>query len=179
MLVFCCRNLFLFSEIQHILRFRYHCVDWISCNFNFMSVIQAAFRKRKTSCQFDPHNNYHHIIISLSGFMSILYQGIIPVRTCAESVIGIKPEKRRNREYKDIKVMSDDIINSHLIKLKLNFLLHPLIYFKTEPLFFGVYHVFFLKLNDSVSIVLGIFLIIIMIEYVMHKVCINLIKRKN
>lgn len=111
--------------------------------------------------------------------MSILYQGIIPVRTCAESVIGIKPEKRRNREYKDIKVMSDDIINSHLIKLKLNFLLHPLIYFKTEPLFFGVYHVFFLKLNDSVSIVLGIFLIIIMIEYVMHKVCINLIKRKN
>lgn len=144
-----------------------------------MSVIQAAFRKRKTSCQFDPHNNYHHIIISLSGFMSILYQGIIPVRTCAESVIGIKPEKRRNREYKDIKVMSDDIINSHLIKLKLNFLLHPLIYFKTEPLFFGVYHVFFLKLNDSVSIVLGIFLIIIMIEYVMHKVCINLIKRKN
>lgn len=144
-----------------------------------MSVIQAAFRKRKTSYQFDPHNNYHHIIISLSGFMSILYQGIIPVRTCAESVIGIKPEKRRNREYKDIKVMSDDIINSHLIKLKLNFLLHPLIYFKTEPPFFGVYHVFFLKLNDSVSIVLGIFLIIIMIEYVMHKVCINLIKSKN
>lgn len=178
MLVFCCRNLFLFSEIQHILRFRYHCVDWISCNVNFISVIQAAFRKRKTSCQFDPHNNYHHIIISLSGFMSILYQGIIPVRTCAESVIGIKPEKRRNREYKDIKVMSDDIINSHLIKLKLNFLLHPLIYFKTEPPFFGVYHVFFLKLNDSVSIVLGIFLII-MIEYVMHKVCINLIKSKN
>lgn len=111
--------------------------------------------------------------------MSILYQGIIPVHTCAESVIGIKPEKRRNREYKDIKVMSDDIINSHLIKLKLNFLLHPLIYFKTEPPFFGVYHVFFLKLNDSVSIVLGIFLIIIMIEYVMHKVCINLIKSKN
>lgn len=111
--------------------------------------------------------------------MSILYQGIIPVRTCAESVIGIKPEKRRNREYKDIKVMSDDIINSHLIKLKLNFLLHPLIYFKTEPPLFGVYHVFFLKLNDSVSIVLGIFLIIIMIEYVMQKVCINLIKSKN
>lgn len=157
MLVFCCRNLFLFSEIQHILRFRYHCVDWISCNFNFMSVIQAAFRKRKTSYQFDPHNNYHHIIISLSGFMSILYQGIIPVRTCAESVIGIKPEKRRNREYKDIKVMSDDIINSHLIKLKLNFLLHPLIYFKTEPPFFGVYHVFFLKLNDLFRLSSGFF----------------------
>lgn len=157
MLVFCCRNLFLFSEIQHILRFRYHCVDWISCNVNFMSVIQAAFRKRKTSCQFDPHNNYHHIIISLSGFMSILYQGIIPVRTCAESVIGIKPEKRRNREYKDIKVMSDDIINSHLIKLKLNILLHPLIYFKTEPPFFGVYHVFLLKLNDLFRLSSGFF----------------------
>lgn len=122
-----------------------------------MSVIQAAFRKRKTSCQFDPHNNYHHIIISLSGFMSILYQGIIPVRTCAESVIGIKPEKRRNREYKDIKVMSDDIINSHLIKLKLNILLHPLIYFKTEPPFFGVYHVFLLKLNDLFRLSSGFF----------------------
>lgn len=89
--------------------------------------------------------------------MSILYQGIIPVRTCAESVIGIKPEKRRNREYKDIKVMSDDIINSHLIKLKLNFLLHPLIYFKTEPPFFGVYHVFFLKLNDLFRLSSGFF----------------------
>lgn len=68
-----------------------------------MSVIQAAFRKRKTYCQFDPHNNYHHIIISLSGFMSILYQGIIPVRTCAESVIGIKPEKGETANTKTLK----------------------------------------------------------------------------
>lgn len=44
--------------------------------------------------------------------------------------------------------MLDDIINLYLIKLKLNFLFYLLIYFKIELLFFGVYYVFFLKLND-------------------------------
>lgn len=67
---------------------------------------------------------------------------------CVEFVIGIKLEKRRNCEYKDIKVMLDDIINLYLIKLKLNFLFYLLIYFKIELLLFGVYYVFFLKLND-------------------------------